>query len=92
MNNVSDGFMLALGIAAGVLTSISLMPQVAKMIKTKKAEQISPWMNIVLITGQILWIVYGIIKKDSPIIFTNAFSVMLSVFMLFLRRKYKGND
>ena len=89
MDNTTPGLMLALGIAAGIFTAVSLLPQVIKMIKTKKAEHISPWMNIVLMCGLLLWMVYGILKKDWPIILTNAFSMVLNIIMLALRGKYK---
>ena len=63
-----------IGLAAGVCTSTSLVPQVIKTIKEKKAEDVSLVMLLVLATGIILWIVYGIKKNDFPIIATNAFS------------------
>ena len=53
-----------IGIAAGVLTAASMMPQVVKTIKTKKAENVSALMLIILIGGVILWIIYGFLKKD----------------------------
>ena len=78
------------GIAAGVLTAASMMPQVIKTIKTKKAEHVSALMLIILIGGVILWIIYGSLKRDIPIICTNGFSMLVNLTMLFLRWKY-GN-
>jgi len=77
-----------IGIAAGVLTGASMMPQVIKTIKTKKAEHVSALMLIILIGGVILWIIYGLLKKDIPIISTNSFSLLVNLAMLFLRWKY----
>jgi len=85
----SDYLILIIGIAAGVLTAVSMLPQVFKTLKTKKAENVSPVMLIILICGVALWIFYGILKDDLPIIFTNAFSVLVNIFMLFLRWKYR---
>lgn len=81
-----------IGIVAGVLTAASMLPQVFKTIKTKKAEHISPVMLIVLISGVALWVFYGIIKNDMPIILTNCFSVLVNVCMLFLRWKYSSKS
>ena len=78
------------GIAAGILTAASMMPQVIKTIKTKKADNVSALMLIILISGIILWIIYGIIKKDLPIICTNCFSLLVNIIMLFLRWKFGG--
>jgi MtN3 and saliva related transmembrane protein len=78
-----------IGLAAGVCTSTSLLPQVVKTIKEKKAEDVSLVMLLVLGTGIILWIVYGIRKNDLPIIATNAFSLLVNITMVILRIKYK---
>lgn len=87
----SNNFILIIGIAAGVLTAVSMLPQVIKTIKEKKAEHVSPLMLIILISGVALWVVYGIMKKDLPIIFTNSFSVLINVTMLLLRWKYRDS-
>jgi MtN3 and saliva related transmembrane protein len=78
-----------IGIAAGICTSTSLIPQVVKTIKEKKAEDISLVVFLVLGTGVILWIVYGIKKNDPPIIATNAFSLLVNIIMIILGIKYK---
>jgi MtN3 and saliva related transmembrane protein len=78
-----------IGIAAGVCTSTSLIPQVVKTIKEKKAEDISLVVFLVLGSGVILWIVYGIKRNDIPIIATNAFSLLVNITMIILGIKYK---
>ena len=78
-----------IGIIAGVFTATSMLPQLIKVIKEKKAEDISLLMLIVLLTGISLWVVYGVMKKDMPIIATNAFSLLVNVLMIFFRIKYK---
>jgi MtN3 and saliva related transmembrane protein len=45
---------VVIGIAAGVLTAASMMPQVIKTIKTKTAEHVSILMLIILIGGVML--------------------------------------
>jgi MtN3 and saliva related transmembrane protein len=84
-------FILIIGITAGVLTAASMLPQVFKTLKTKKAENVSPSMLIILICGVGLWFFYGILKNDLPIILTNGFSVLINLCMLFLRWKYGNN-
>jgi MtN3 and saliva related transmembrane protein len=78
-----------IGLAAGVCTATSLLPQVVKTIKEKKAEDVSLGMLIVLATGIILWIVYGVKKNDLPIIATNSFSLLVNIVMVVLGIKYK---
>jgi MtN3 and saliva related transmembrane protein len=77
------------GLFAGICTASSLLPQLVKTVKHKKAEDISKWMLFVLMTGVATWIVYGILRNDLPIIITNSFSLLLNICMIFLRFKYK---
>ena len=77
------------GIAAGVLTAISLIPQLVKIIKEKKAEDISIVMLFVLLSGVALWVIYGILKKDYPIIVTNSFSFVVNIFTIIFGSIYK---
>ncbi|MEO6327303.1 MAG: SemiSWEET transporter [Ginsengibacter sp.] len=82
-------YIQGVGIAAGVFTALSLMPQLIKTFKTKKAEEISIGMLVTLMFGIGLWIYYGILRKDLPIIITNSFSFLLNVILVILRWKYK---
>jgi MtN3 and saliva related transmembrane protein len=79
------------GVTAGVLTSASMLPQVIKIVQEKKASQVSVLMIIVLIAGISMWIWYGVMKEDMPIIFTNAFSLLINLFMAFCKYKYRHN-
>jgi MtN3 and saliva related transmembrane protein len=77
------------GIGAGICTSASLVPQLLKMFKEKKATDISIAMLVTLLAGLSLWIWYGVIKTDRPIIVTNSFSLVVNVFIIGLRWYYK---
>ncbi len=85
-----ENVVLITGISAGILTSVSMIPQVFKTIKTKEAEHISVVMLIILSLGVAMWVVYGCLKKDWPIILTNSFSVLINIIMLILRWKFSG--
>ena len=78
-----------IGLAAGVLTSGSMVPQVVKSWKEKKAEDVSLLMLLVLLSGTALWIYYGVKKNDMPIVVTNAFSLLVNITMTVLRIKFK---
>lgn len=85
-------FIEGLGLVAGICTSSAVVPQLVTTIKKKKASEVSTLMFIVLLTGNALWVYYGIDKKDVPIISTNIFTICLNVAMLFLKYKYKKNE
>jgi MtN3 and saliva related transmembrane protein len=78
-----------IGIGAGIFTSMSLLPQIIKVIKQKKTEDISLFYLIVLLCGLGLWTYYGFLKDDVPIIATNIFSMILNVTMITLGVVYK---
>ena len=77
------------GILGGILTAVSMLPQVFKIAKEKKAEEVSIVMLSILLMGIAVWILYGILKSDLPIIFTNIFSFLVNVVLIGLRIKYK---
>ena len=78
-----------IGLGAGFLTALSLLPQVIKTLKDKKAEDVSLLTLFVLQAGIILWIVYGIRREDFPIILTNAISLLVNIIMVILGIRYK---
>lgn len=71
-----------LGIIAGVLTSVSMIPQLVKVIREKDVEDISLLMLLILISGLSLWVWYGIIKEEWPIILSNSFAVLVNISLL----------
>ncbi|MDR7210828.1 SemiSWEET transporter [Flavobacterium piscis] len=77
--NITD----ILGVSAGICVTISVVPQIVKVWKTKKVKQISLLTFSVLTFGIALWIVYGILKKDFPIILSNSISLFLNLIMVY---------
>ena len=77
-----------LGIIAGVLTSISMIPQLIKVIREKNVEDISLLMLLVLISGLSLWVWYGFVKDELPIILSNACAVLVNLSLLVCYIKY----
>jgi MtN3 and saliva related transmembrane protein len=78
-----------IGLTAGVLTASSLFPQLIKIIREKKADDISIPMLLILMTGLSLWIYYGTIISDLPLILTNSFSLCFNLLIIFFKFKYK---
>jgi len=78
-----------IGIIASTGTAVSLLPQLIKIIKEKKAEGTSPVMLIVLFTGLGFWITYGVLKNDWIIISANTISFLLNLAMGILAIKYR---
>ena len=79
------------GIVAGILTSASLLPQFIKLLKTKRAEDISLFFLFLLTCGLAMWVWYGIIREDIPIVVTNAFSLLLNGLIIVFGIRYKND-
>ncbi|WP_437591469.1 SemiSWEET transporter [Sorangium sp. So ce1000] len=77
----------ALGFVAATLTTISFLPQVLRTLRTRDTRSISVGMYAAFVTGVGLWLVYGLLMKDVPVIVANAITFVLSgtVFLLKLR-------
>jgi MtN3 and saliva related transmembrane protein len=81
-----------IGITAGVLTTASLIPPLVKLIRTKKPQHVPLGMLVILLGGLGLWIYYGVLNMDWPLLITNCISLAQNVAMLTLRIKYKNNS
>lgn len=84
-----DNYTEIVGIAAGICTAISLLPQLIKLLKHKKAEDISLFYLLILFVGLCLWIWYGFLREDTPILVTNGFSLVINGIIIVLGIKYK---
>ncbi|SKC76683.1 SemiSWEET family sugar transporter [Ohtaekwangia koreensis] len=78
-----------IGIAAGVCTAISLLPQLIKIIREKEARDISLFYLLILFAGLALWIWYGVLRDDIPIIGTNIVSIILNIAIIIFGIRYK---
>jgi MtN3 and saliva related transmembrane protein len=78
-----------LGLSAGTITSITFLPQVIRIWQTKSAKDLSLLMLLLLITGVLMWLTYGIIIKDTAIIYTNSMVLGMSLLMLYFKFRFK---
>jgi len=87
-----NNFTEVVGLTAGICTALSLLPQIIKIVKEKKAQDISLFYLIVLLCGLTLWTYYGFLKEDVPIIATNIFSMVLNIIVIILGSIYKRKE
>lgn len=78
-----------LGLVAGGITSVAMLPQLIKVLKNKDVEDLSLLMILFLIIGLSLWVWYGFIKDELPIILSNAFAVLVNVLLLIAYFMYR---
>lgn len=71
-----------LGLIAGGITSVAMLPQLIKVLKYKDVEDLSLLMILSLIVGLSLWVWYGFLNDELPIILSNAFAVLVNICLL----------
>jgi len=81
-------FKTILGLTAGLLSTVSLLPQLIKVWKTKSVTDVSLGMFAILCAGAILWLIYGALINALPVILTNLAIFILSLMILILKIKY----
>lgn len=80
-----------LGLLAACLTTISFLPQVLLVIKTKDTKSISLKMYILFVSGTILWFVYGLFIKNIPVTLANFITGSLAFIILYYKIIEKQN-
>jgi MtN3 and saliva related transmembrane protein len=80
-----------LGLVAGTLTSIAAIPQVIKTLRTRHARDISIWQPLLLAFGVALWIVYGMLIQDLPLMLSNIIPLICNILLISLKVYYDRN-
>ena len=76
------------GLIAGAVTSMGFIPQLIRGYRTKKLEDISYYMPIVLAFGMGLWFYYGFLIGGLAIMVANAFGVGCCLTLIGLKKRY----
>jgi len=69
----------SLGLIAAACTTIAFLPQVMKNWRTKSAGDLSFGTFGLFTTGVVLWLIYGILIGNLPIIVSNIITLVLNV-------------
>ena len=78
-----------LGYLAGFLTVASFLPQVVRTWRTKQTKDLSLVTFGLLVTAGALWITYGVLQGDRPVVLTNVGMVALNCAILAAKLRYK---
>jgi len=76
-----------LGYVAATCTTLAFVPQLVRIVRTRSTRDISLGMFVVITTGVLLWMIYGLLIHDRPVIIANAvtFALTLAILVLKLR-------
>jgi MtN3 and saliva related transmembrane protein len=81
-----------LGLLAGTITSIASIPQVVKTFRTRHARDISIWQPLLISIGVALWMVYGILIHDLPLIVANIVPLICNILLTVMKLRYSKED
>jgi MtN3 and saliva related transmembrane protein len=84
MNSITS----TIGFIAAILTTISFVPQVLKVWRTRSAKDISLGMYSLFTLGIAAWLVYGVLIDSWPVILANLVTLMLAGSVLVMKLKF----
>jgi MtN3 and saliva related transmembrane protein len=73
------------GSLATLASTTSFAPQAWKIVKTRDTGAISTGMYAVTVVGLVLWLAYGLLRREWPLIATNGVCLVLSAFILLMK-------
>lgn len=73
---------------AGAIGSFAFAPQAIKLLRDKKAENISGVTYAMVLVGAVLWTSYGLLRQAPAIIFWNLVAGSLAFAVLWLKIRY----
>ena len=78
-----------IGFFAAMLTTSAFLPQAYKIWKSKTADGLSLSMYLVMGTGTLSWLVYGLLIESPSVIVANciSFSIILFIITFIIRSK-----
>jgi MtN3 and saliva related transmembrane protein len=78
-----------IGYLAGASTTVSFVPQVLQVVKTKSTKDISLIMFTIFSIGVFSWMVYGLLVHSIPMILFNALTFVQALVILCYKIIYK---
>ena len=81
-----------LGLIAASCTTISFVPQVIKTYKMKSGAGISMGMYFLFLGGVMLWLIYGLLIKNWPIILSNIITLSLGISIVIMTLVFAGRE
>ena len=82
------GYVTLIGLGAAFCTTIAFLPQAIKTWRTRSTEDISLGMFLTFSIGTLLWLIYGLLLHDIPLIAANGITLVLALTILGLKIRH----
>lgn len=88
MENAPTWLINTIGVAAGLCSMASFVPQIAKIWRERDASGVSLHMFAVTVTAFVLWTVFGVLQQSWPIALCNGVCLALATIIVVLRLRF----
>ena len=78
-----------IGLLAAALTTFSFLPQALLTLRTRKTDEISLIMYLMLNLGIMCWLIYGVVQEDLALILANSVTLLFSLPILIVKSSNK---
>jgi MtN3 and saliva related transmembrane protein len=78
----------SIGLLGSAISSITFMPQVYQVWKTKSVGDLNLAMMVIVFISTIVWLIYGIGKGLWPVIICNGVICVLSLLLIYFKFTY----
>ncbi|MCI4373707.1 MAG: SemiSWEET transporter [Thermoplasmata archaeon] len=85
---LSQWSITVIGLIAATCTTVAFVPQVVRVWRLQRADEISLSTFLVLSVGMLIWLAYGVLLDSLPLIFANAVTVGLTLTIVALKLKW----
>jgi len=79
---------IIIGLIAAAFTTFAFLPQAIKSYKTKETKDLSLQAFAIALTGVLLWLFYGLLINDLPLILANSAASLILASILVMKMKY----
>jgi MtN3 and saliva related transmembrane protein len=79
----------SIGIVAAMLTTTAFAPQAIKAWRSRSTGDVSLGMFVMLTIGIVLWLIYGVMIGDLPLILANAVTLVLAGAILIAKLRFR---
>jgi MtN3 and saliva related transmembrane protein len=84
MSSSSINFTEMVGFIAAILTTLSFVPQIILIIRTRRTSGISLLMYSIYVVGILMWFAYGVMTGSLPLILSQTVTLVITGSILFI--------
>ena len=77
-----------LGLLAGAVTSMGFVPQLIRGFTTKKLDDVSYFMPVILAVGMSMWLAYGLLIESFSVVVANGFGIGCCLLLISMKKLY----